>query len=77
MNLKSLLILCCITLPLLGISQSSPFTKKMAIFQPVLIRYDIPIEPEAELLPEGFYFIIFNFKHVHRPILTKTIYFKQ
>jgi hypothetical protein len=36
----------------------------------------LPIEPEAELLPEGVYFIIFNFKHVHRPILTKTIYFK-
>ncbi len=51
MNLKSLLIFCCFSLPLLGLSQSSPFTKKLAIFQPVLIRYDVPIEPNQPEQP--------------------------
>ncbi len=38
-------------MPLLGLSQSLSFTKKLAIFQPVLIRYDIPIEPNQQEQP--------------------------
>jgi hypothetical protein len=76
MNLKSLLILCCITLPLVGDISIPPIHKKNGHFSAGFNPIRLPIEPEAELLPEGVYFIIFNFKHVHRPILTKTIYFK-
>jgi len=59
-----------------GYLNPPPFTKKNGHFSAGFNPIRLPIEPEAELLPEGVYFIIFNFKHVHRPILTKTIYFK-
>jgi hypothetical protein len=31
----------------------------------------------AELLPEGVYYIVFNYNDAHRPQLTKNIYLKQ
>jgi hypothetical protein len=31
----------------------------------------------AELLPEGVYFIVFNYNDGHRPTLTKNIYLKR